>query len=115
MTLEHVPEILTQLDADVAALGRLTSAHSVALGAPPQAGTDRRQPVMTPVGVRVPRDRVPIPAGGSTSRRHPVLLALAILLLIVAIAGGVIIHPILFVLAIVALVMFFSGRRGAAL
>jgi hypothetical protein len=25
------------------------------------------------------------------------------------------IHPILFVLAIVALVMFFSGRRGAAL
>ena len=43
------------------------------------------------------------------------LLALAILLLIIAIAGGVIIHPILFVLAIIALVMFFSGRRGAAL
>jgi hypothetical protein len=44
-----------------------------------------------------------------------VLLALAILLFIVAIAGGVIIHPILLVLAIVALVMFFSHRRGAAL
>jgi len=31
VTLEHVPEILTQLDADVAALGRLTSARNVAL------------------------------------------------------------------------------------
>jgi len=29
--VEHVPEILTQLDADVAALGRLTSARNVAL------------------------------------------------------------------------------------
>jgi hypothetical protein len=44
------------------------------------------------------------------------LLILAIVLLIIAIAGGVIVHPILFALAIVALVMFFSGsRRGAAL
>jgi hypothetical protein len=41
------------------------------------------------------------------------LLVLAIVLFIVAIAGGVIIHPILFVLALVALVMFFSARRGA--
>jgi hypothetical protein len=44
------------------------------------------------------------------------LLVLGIILLIIAIAGGVIIHPILFVLAILALVAFFSGRRrGAAL
>ena len=42
------------------------------------------------------------------------LLLLAIVLLIIAIAGGVIVHPVLFALAIVALVMFFSGRRGAA-
>jgi hypothetical protein len=42
------------------------------------------------------------------------LLILAIILLIIAIAGGVIIHPVIFALAIVALVMFFSGRRGAA-
>gem|GEM_PF-1714011 len=42
------------------------------------------------------------------------LLILAIVLLIIAIAGGVIIHPIIFALAIVALVLFFSGRRGAA-
>ena len=38
------------------------------------------------------------------------LLLLAIILLIIAIAGGAIIHPILFVLAIVALVLFFQAR-----
>jgi hypothetical protein len=41
------------------------------------------------------------------------LLILAIILLIIAIAGGAIIHPVLFALAIVALVLFFSGRRTA--
>jgi hypothetical protein len=39
------------------------------------------------------------------------LLILAIVLLIIAIAGGVIIHPLIFALAIVALVLFFTGRR----
>jgi hypothetical protein len=38
------------------------------------------------------------------------LLILAIILLIIAIAGGAIIHPILFALAIVALVLFFMNR-----
>lgn len=38
------------------------------------------------------------------------LLILAIILLVIAIAGGVIIHPILFALALVALALFFSGR-----
>ena len=42
------------------------------------------------------------------------LLILGVILLIIAIAGGVIVHPILFVLAILALVLFFTGRRGAA-
>jgi hypothetical protein len=42
------------------------------------------------------------------------LLALAIILLIISIAGGVIIHPVLFVLALVALAMFFSGHRRIA-
>ena len=42
----------------------------------------------------------------------PVLLILAVILLAISIAGGVIIHPILFALAIVAIAMFFSGRRG---
>jgi len=40
------------------------------------------------------------------------LLLLAIILLIIAIAGGAIIHPIIFALAIVALVLFFMGRSG---
>jgi hypothetical protein len=35
------------------------------------------------------------------------LLILAIVLLIIAIAGGVIVHPLLFAIAIVALVLFF--------
>jgi hypothetical protein len=39
------------------------------------------------------------------------LLAIAVVLLIIAIAGGVIIHPILFVLALVAIAVFFAGRR----
>jgi hypothetical protein len=41
-----------------------------------------------------------------------VLLILAIVLLIIAIAGGVIVHPILFALALVALALFFSHRGG---
>lgn len=44
------------------------------------------------------------------------LLILGIILLVIAIAGGAIVHPILFALAIVALVLFFmnhSGRRTA--
>jgi hypothetical protein len=39
-----------------------------------------------------------------------VLLILGIILLIIAIAGGVIVHPVLFALAIVALVLWFFGR-----
>jgi hypothetical protein len=39
-------------------------------------------------------------------------LIAGIILLIIAIAGGAIVHPILFVLAILALVMFVSGWRG---
>ena len=42
------------------------------------------------------------------------LLILAAVLLIIAIAGGVIIHPLLFALAIVAIALFFiDHRRGA--
>ena len=42
------------------------------------------------------------------------LLILGIVLLIIAVAGGVIVHPILFALALVAIVLFLTGRRGAA-
>jgi hypothetical protein len=41
-------------------------------------------------------------------------LIVGIVLLVVAIAGGAIVHPILFVLAILALVAFFAGSRGRA-
>jgi len=37
-------------------------------------------------------------------------LILGIVLLVIAIAGGAIIHPVLFALAIVALAVFFFGR-----
>jgi hypothetical protein len=37
-------------------------------------------------------------------------LVIGIVLLVIAIAGGAIVHPILFALAIVALVLFFMGR-----
>lgn len=39
-------------------------------------------------------------------------LILGIVLLVIAIAGGAIVHPVLFALAIVALVMFAVGYRG---
>ena len=44
---------------------------------------------------------------------HPtgtMLLIVAIVLLVIAIAGGAIVHPILFALGIVALVLFFADR-----
>jgi len=40
-------------------------------------------------------------------------LVLGVVLLIIAIAGGVIIHPILFVLAVLAFVMFLMRSRYA--
>jgi hypothetical protein len=52
-------------------------------------------------------------AGVTPTKEARLLLILAIILLIVAIAGGVIIHPILFALALVAIALFFSGRRSA--
>jgi hypothetical protein len=39
-------------------------------------------------------------------------LIIGIVLLVIAIAGGAIVHPILFVLAILALLAFFTGYRG---
>jgi hypothetical protein len=39
-------------------------------------------------------------------------LIAGVALLVIAIAGGAIIHPVLFVLGILALFMFFSGPRG---
>ena len=41
-------------------------------------------------------------------------LIAGIVLLVIAIAGGAIVHPVLFALGIVALVIFISGWRGGA-
>jgi len=40
------------------------------------------------------------------------MLILGIILLVIAIAGGAIIHPILFALGILALFLFMTGWRG---
>jgi uncharacterized membrane protein YoaK (UPF0700 family) len=68
--------------------------------------------VTTPVliaGARIYRRRI-------TTKERPMLwLIIGIVLLIIAVAGGAIVHPILFVLAILALVAFFAGSRGRAL
>jgi hypothetical protein len=39
-------------------------------------------------------------------------LVIGVVLLIIAIAGGAIVHPVLFALGVVALVLFFTGARG---
>jgi hypothetical protein len=41
-----------------------------------------------------------------------VWLLLGVILLVIAIAGGAIVHPVIFVLAILALIMFVTGFRG---
>jgi hypothetical protein len=40
------------------------------------------------------------------------LLLLALVLLVIAVAGGVIIHPLILALAILAVLVFVSDRRG---
>jgi hypothetical protein len=37
-------------------------------------------------------------------------LIIGVILLVIAIAGGTIVHPVLFALGIVALLVFFAGR-----
>jgi len=39
-------------------------------------------------------------------------LVIGIVLLIIAIAGGTIVHPLLFILGVLALLAFFAGTRG---
>lgn len=42
------------------------------------------------------------------------LLALAVILLVLAVIGGIAIHPLLFLLVILALFAFVGGRRSLA-
>jgi hypothetical protein len=42
------------------------------------------------------------------------IVALALVLLVLALAGGIAVNPLLFLIALLALVLFFGGgRRGA--
>jgi hypothetical protein len=44
------------------------------------------------------------------------LVALIVLLLILALAGGIAVNPLLFLIALLAVLVFFTaGRRGTAL
>jgi hypothetical protein len=41
-------------------------------------------------------------------------LVIGVVLLVIAIAGGAIVHPVLFVLGVLALLVFLMGGRGRA-
>jgi hypothetical protein len=41
------------------------------------------------------------------------ILTLIVVLLALAIIGGIAIHPLLFLIALLAVLLFFGGRRGA--
>jgi regulator of sirC expression with transglutaminase-like and TPR domain len=52
----------------------------------------------------------------AAERRLAMLVALAVVLLVLALAGGIAINPLLFLLALLALVVFLGGgRRGTVL
>jgi hypothetical protein len=42
------------------------------------------------------------------------LLALAVLLLVLAVVGGIAVHPLLFLIAVLAVFAFLGGRRSYA-
>ncbi len=42
------------------------------------------------------------------------LLALAVLLLVLAVVGGIAVHPLLFLIAVLAVVALIGGRRSVA-
>jgi regulator of sirC expression with transglutaminase-like and TPR domain len=52
----------------------------------------------------------------AAERRIAMLVAIAVVLLVLALAGGIAINPLLFLLALLALVVFLGGgRRGTVL
>lgn len=42
------------------------------------------------------------------------LLALAVILLVLAVVGGIAVHPLLFLIALLAVVALIGGRRSVA-
>jgi fatty acid desaturase len=78
-----------------------------------------------PLRVRIPVEtadpyRLRITRPGTREGSHPtenggdsvLWLAVGVVLLVIAIAGGSIVHPVLFALGILALLLFFTGWRG---
>lgn len=59
-------------------------------------------------GILTARDGAP--SCSPRSKENSVLLIIAIVLLVVAIAGGAIVHPGLFLLALIAIAVYFNGR-----
>jgi hypothetical protein len=51
---------------------------------------------------------------GKAKTEVSMLFTLAVILLILAVVGGIAVHPLLFLIAILALLAFFGGRRGTA-
>jgi hypothetical protein len=71
--------------------------------------------VVVPTAPAASREGRPYGASPIHRRRPFVLwLVIGVVLLIIAIAGGTIVHPLLFVLGVLALVAFFAGSRGHA-
>lgn len=60
--------------------------------------------------------RYPAAAVGDTSGKVnsevSMLLALAVILLILAVVGGIAIHPLLFLIAVLAVLALFAGRTA---
>jgi uncharacterized membrane protein YGL010W len=56
-----------------------------------------------------------VPVGdtsGKVNLEVSMLLALAVVLLILAVVGGIAIHPLLFLIAVLAVLALFAGRSG---
>ncbi len=68
---------------------------------------------------RLVQDRMAFPISAvrvtyeKSSSEVSMLLALAVILLILAVIGGLVVHPLLFLIAILALLAFFASRGGA--
>ena len=94
----------------------MTLLRHAALSYPAAGMSDRRRRAPEPRARAPARPRRPTVAAVIDRKENRMLwLIIGIVLLVIAIAGGAIVHPILFVLAILALIAFFVGWRGRAL
>jgi hypothetical protein len=64
---------------------------------------------LRPVSVRDAKARVISPV---TNLEVTMLLTIALILLVLAVLGGLLVHPLVFLLALVAVVVLVGNRRG---